>query len=261
MNSDRLAGRVALVTGAGRGIGRAIALRLAREGADIAVAEIRPELAASTVAEVQAIGRQAAAFDCNVAHRASVQEAVGQVMGAFNRIDILVNNAGVHQVRPFLTLSEEDWDFVMGVNAKGMFFCCQAVAPHMISAGYGKIINIASHAGKRGGPNSVHYGASKAAAISITRSVALALAPHKINVNAVCPGTVDTDMWDKIDEDTTAMMDLPRGEWLRQAVSRIPLGRVETAEDVAGLAAFLASPDSDYMTGQAVNITGGVTMH
>ncbi|MCL5025439.1 MAG: glucose 1-dehydrogenase [Chloroflexi bacterium] len=260
MSEGQLSGKVALVTGGGRGIGRAIALRLAREGADIVVAEIDEPLGAGVKAEVEGLGRRCLALACNVASKASVTATVERAAGEFGRLDILVNNAGVHQVRPALTLSEQDWDFVLGVNAKGVLFCCQAAAPYMIKAGSGKIINIASHAGKRGTPYSIHYGASKAAVISLTRGFALELAPHHINVNAVCPGTMDTEMWAQIDENRGAMLGLPKGELMRRTVANIPLGRAGTAEDVAGLVAFLASPDADYMTGQAVNITGGVTM-
>jgi meso-butanediol dehydrogenase / (S,S)-butanediol dehydrogenase / diacetyl reductase len=257
----RFVDRLALITGAGRGIGLAIALRLAQEGARIIAVDINPDLAASTRLAVETLGRPCLDMVCDISNRQAIYTLVDQAQKKMGRIDILVNNAGVHQVRPILEISEADIDFMFGVNVKGVFFCTQAVASAMIKAGQGKIINMASHAGKRGGPNSAHYGASKAAVISLTRSWALALAPHHINVNAVCPGTVDTDMWAKIDEDTAVMMGLPKGEVLRQTVERIPLGRVETPDDVAGLVAFLASADADYMTGQAINITGGVTMH
>jgi acetoin reductase-like protein len=256
----RISQRVALVTGAGRGIGRAIALRLASEGTDIVAADIDERLAINTRDEIAALGRRALALVCDISQRQAVFEMVEQAIQTLGGLDILVNNAGVHQVRPILDITEADMDFMFGVNVKGVFFCTQAVAPVMMHANRGKIINLASHAGKRGGVNSAHYGASKAAVISLTRSWALALAPYHINVNAVCPGTVDTDMWAKIDEDTAVMEGLPKGEVLRRAIERIPLGRVETPEDVAGLVAFLASADADYMTGQAINITGGVTM-
>lgn len=253
--------RVALVTGAGRGIGKAIAMRLAGEGADISIAEMDAGTAQEAAADIRTTGRRAIAIPVNVNLAADRQRMVEETVKAFGKIDILVNNAGVCQVKPPMELSEADWDFVMDINAKALFFCTQAVAPIMINAGYGKIINLASAAAKTGRPPFAHYAASKAAVVSITRTWAVELAPHHINVNCLCPGIVDTKMWELIDTEMGRYLGLPRGEYMRSRVETIPLGRVETVDDVAGVAVFLASSDADYMTGQAINVTGGMIMH
>jgi meso-butanediol dehydrogenase / (S,S)-butanediol dehydrogenase / diacetyl reductase len=260
MSKQRLLRQIALVTGASRGIGRGIALRLAREGCDLAITATSQEAMVVTKAEVEALGCRCLTIACDVAVRAAVFAMVERVAGEFGMIDILVNNAGIHQIKHILQITEEDLDRTMAINVKGVFFCMQAIAPHMMKAGYGKIINIASHGGKRPTPNTAHYGASKAAVISLTKSWALALAPHRINVNAVCPGAVETDMYTRLAEETEALEGLPSGEFMKRMPARIPLGRAGTPEDVAGLVSFLASSDSDYMTGQAINVSGGVTM-
>ncbi len=256
----RFDNKVAIVTGAGRGIGRAIALRLAGEGADIVVAEMDAATGDQTAGEVRAFGRRALSLPTDVGVAASRQLMVDETLRAFGKIDILVNNAGVIQVKPLMELTEADWDFVMDINAKALFFCIQAVAPAMVKAGQGKIVNLASAAGKMGRPPFAHYAASKAAVISITRTWAMELAPSKINVNCICPGVVDTRMWEIIDTEMGRYLGLPHGEYMRSRTDMIPLGRVEQVEDVAGVAAFLASADADYMTGQAINVTGGTIM-
>jgi acetoin reductase-like protein len=260
VSKQRLLGQIAIVTGASRGIGQGIATRLAREGCDLVISATSLEGLAATKAEVEALGRRCLAVACDVADRAAVFAMVERVAGEFGKMDILVNNAGIHQIKHILQITEEEFDRTMSINAKGVFFCIQAVAPHMIKARHGKIINIASHGGKRPTPNTAHYGASKAAVISLTRSWALALAPYRINVNAVCPGAVETDMYTRLAEETEALEGLPSGEFMKRMPARIPLGRAGTPEDVAGLVSFLASPDSNYMTGQAINVSGGVTM-
>ncbi len=257
----RFDNKVAIVTGAGQGIGRGIALRLASEGADIVVAEMNPDTAEQTAREVRTLSRQAIAIPANVAKAEDRQRMVDETMARFGKIDILVNNAGVVQVKPPMEMTEADWDFVMDINAKAMFFCIQAAAPIMAKANQGKIINLASAAAKTGRPPFAHYAASKAAVISITRTWAVELAPHKINVNCICPGIVDTKMWEIIDSEMGRYLGLPRGEYMKSRAELIPLGRVEKVEDVAGVAAFLASADADYMTGQAINVTGGTIMY
>jgi meso-butanediol dehydrogenase/(S,S)-butanediol dehydrogenase/diacetyl reductase len=256
----RFDNKVAIVTGAGRGIGRAIALRLAGEGADIVVAEMDAASGEEAAAEIRGMGRQAMAIRTDVSVAADRQRMVDETVAHFGKIDILVNNAGVVQVKPAMELAEADWDFVMGINAKALFFCIQAAAPVMVKAGQGKIVNLASAAGKLGRPPFAHYAASKAAVISITRTWAVELAPNKINVNCICPGVVDTKMWEIIDSEMGRYLGLPKGEYMRSRADLIPLGRVEKVEDVAGVAAFLASADADYMTGQAINVTGGTIM-
>ncbi len=270
----RFTGKIAIVTGAGQGIGKGIALRLAREGADIVVAEYNPETAHQTAREIEAIGRQALAYPVDVADLNAVHRMVREVVDRFGRIDILINNAGVMQTKPLMDLTPDDWDRIMAVNLRGLFFCLQAVAAQMIrqvpeevkAAGraphsYGKIVNLASIAGRRGRPLAAHYAASKAAVISLTQSAALALAPYNINVNAVCPGIVPTPMWEQIDRDRGRLFGLRPGEAMASFIEMVPLRRAATPEDIAGAVAFLCSPDADYITGQALNVDGGYEMH
>jgi meso-butanediol dehydrogenase / (S,S)-butanediol dehydrogenase / diacetyl reductase len=184
-----------------------------------------------------------------------------RVVEQLGRIDILVNNAGVGDPRSMWDLEEGHWDRVMAVNVKGLFFCLRGAARQMREQRSGKIINLASSAGKGPAPNHLHYAASKSAVISITRSAAAELAPHGVNVNCMCPGIVDTALWVQLDETYSSMAGKPQGSVFKERVSRIPLGRAAQPLDVARVAAFLASEDSDYMTGQAVNVTGGSLMH
>ncbi|MBI2940238.1 MAG: glucose 1-dehydrogenase [Chloroflexi bacterium] len=269
----RFAGKVAIVTGAGQGIGRAIALRLAQEGAAVVVAEYQAETAASTAGEIEALGRPSLAYPVDVARVEAVRQMVADVVARFGRIDILVNNAGVMQTRPMMDLTEADWDRVVEVNQRGLFFCLQAIAAQMIrqvpeevrAAGradrsYGKIVNLSSVAGRRGRPLATSYAAAKSAVISITQSAALALAPYNINVNAVCPGLVPTPMWHQIDLDRARLFGLQPGEAMASFVETIPLKRAARPEDIASAVAFLCSADADYITGQALNVDGGLEM-
>jgi NAD(P)-dependent dehydrogenase (short-subunit alcohol dehydrogenase family) len=178
-------------------------------------------------------------------------------LSEFGHVDILVNSAGIHQTKLWLDVTPEDWDVLMAVNLRGVFFCMQAVARHMIAKRRGKILNIASAAGKRGGPYGSHYAASKAGVISLTRSIAVGLAPHGINVNCVCPGEVDTPMSRRTADERRALGIDPPG---RDPARAIPLGRATTPDELAGLVAFLVSTEADYMTGQAINFTGGMEM-
>jgi D-sorbitol dehydrogenase (acceptor) len=180
------------------------------------------------------------------------------VLETFGGLDILVNNAGLGRFGPFLELEEAGWDLMFDVNCKGLLWCSQAGGRAMIEQGTGgKIINIASQAGRRGEALALAYCASKACVISMTQSIALALAPYGINVNALAPGVVDTPFWEDVDRQFAKIMDLPVGEPKRRAVAAIPLGRIERPEDVAGAAVFLASADGDYVTQQCVNVDGG----
>jgi meso-butanediol dehydrogenase/(S,S)-butanediol dehydrogenase/diacetyl reductase len=252
-----LEGQVALVTGAARGIGQAIAQRLAREGANVAVADRREELLRQTTAAIEAHGRQALALVVDVTQREQVERMVLQVVETFGRLDVFFNNAGVIKIHDFLDITEEEWDWIMDVNAKGVFLCAQAVARSMVRQGHGKIINTASIAARQGVADSAVYAASKAAVMSLTRSMALSLAAKGVTVNALAPGMVDTDMWALIDEQTATMRDMPRGEPRQRRIRRIPIGRPAVPEDIANVAAFLASRDADYITGQTINIDGG----
>ena len=256
--------KVALVTGSGRGIGRAIALRLAREGASVAVADVDGDAARAIAKEVEGLGRPGQAFSCDVTRADQVEAMVANTVDDFGRLDILVNNAGILIIKPFQEMTEEEWDRIFAVNVKGIWLCTRAALPYLISSAPGsKVINAASMAGKspsRSGPLAA-YTATKHAVVGLTRSLALELAPHRINVNAYCPGVVDTPMWDQIDSYMSGQQQLPPGSVKERAVDRVPLGRLETPEDVANIVAFLASPESDYMTGQAINITGGMEVH
>ena len=249
--------KVALVTGAARGIGRGIALRLAQEGADVAVADIREKLLQEAVAGIEGQGRRSLALTVDVTQKIQVEQMVAQVVSTFGRVDVFFNNAGIIKIHDFLDITEEDWDGIMDVNAKGVFLCGQAVARQMVRQGTGKIINTASIAARQGVVDSAVYAASKAAVMSLTRSMALSLAAKGVTVNALAPGMVDTDMWALIDEQTAEMRGMPIGEPKTRRIRRIPLKRPAQPEDIARVAVFLASDLADYMTGQTLNIDGG----
>src|SRR5499426_2209493 len=256
-----LAGQVAIVTGAGRGIGRATALELARLGADIVVAELDRANAERTAAEVQALGCRASVVPTDVTSRADLAVMVERTRAAFGRIDVLVNNAGIYRAALSLDITEEHWDAVMDINAKAVFFASQAVLPTMIAQKRGAIVSLASMAGKIGSRNNLPYNASKAAVVSITKSLALAHAADGIRVNCVCPGFVETDMWTKVAREQSAILGMSSEEFTKQRAAQVPLGRMERPEDVAHVIGFLASDRAGYMTGQAINVTGGLIMH
>ena len=270
---ERLDGKLAIVTGAGQGIGRAVALRLAREGANVVVADINPKTAENTAEEMRALGRRAFSCPVDVAMLSEIQSMVDRAVAEFGQVDILVNAAGVAQTGLFVDLTEQQWDRVIDTNLKGTTFCVQAVGRRMIKqvpedmrAGgctdrsYGKIVNFSSISGRHGRAEQVPYAASKAGIISVTQSAALAFAPYNINVNAVCPGVVPTPMWKQIDRDRGRIAGLAPGESMKTFIERTPLKRPGSVEDVAGVVAFLCSPDSDYMTGQTLNVDGGFEM-
>jgi D-sorbitol dehydrogenase (acceptor) len=257
----RLKDKVAIVTGGAQGIGRAISRRLADEGARVVIADYNLDQAQATEQELCEAGATARAIRVDVTSEDDIRRLVDETVAAFGGIDVLVNNAGVGQIKPMFEISREEWDWIFDVNVKGLFFVLQAVAVRMVEQGRGgKIINLASQAGRRGEALVLHYCASKATVISITQSAAMALAEHGINVNAVAPGIVDTPFWEEVDRQFAKIQGLPVGEPKRRAIASIPLGRIEQPEDVAGLAAFLASKDSDYITGQTVNVDGGNVM-
>lgn len=264
----KLSNRVAIVTGGGRGIGRGIVLVLASRGADVVVADLNVGDAERVAAEVGEMGRKALAVALDVTDQGSVERMVQQAVAQSGRVDILVNNAGVYgapgiegRERP----NEEDWDLIYEVNVKGVARVTDAVAPHMKQRRYGRVINIASIAGREGSPRNPPYNVSKAGVISLTQAQALELAPYDITVNAICPGLIWTPMWERI-ANRSSIMPNPRGlsprqvfeEFVRQ---RIPLGREQTPEDIGYMAAFLASDYARNITGQAINVSGGWFMN
>ena len=259
MTTARLEGKSCIVTGAARGIGRAIARRLAEEGGRVAVADI--ESAEETASQITERRGQAIAVSCDVTDRASVRAMIGATVEAYGRLDVVFNNAGIAQTKPFLELEDADWHRMMEVNAYGVFMCMQEVARRMIDQGEGgKIINTASTAGKQAFSLSAHYCASKFAVVALTQSGARAWGADGITVNAFCPGIVETEMWHKLNREYQALPTSKPGTTLADVNPDFPIGRFSTPDDIVGLAAFLASGDSDYMTGQAVNVDGGMFM-
>jgi meso-butanediol dehydrogenase/(S,S)-butanediol dehydrogenase/diacetyl reductase len=251
---------VALVTGAGRGIGRAIALRLAKDGHAVAVNDVNKANAESVAGEFADTGGSSVALPFDVTSRDAVFEGVAATVAQLGGLDVLVNNAGIAQVKTLLELTPEDLRTVFDVNVFGVVYGIQAAAEHMKDHGGGKIINAASIAGHAGFDFLGHYSATKFAVRALTQAGAKELAPHKITVNSYCPGIVGTDMWDLIDEKMGPYLGNERGETLKQYTELITLKRVQTPEDVAGFVSYLAGPDSDYMTGQSVMIDGGIVM-
>ena len=263
----KLDGCVALITGAGRGIGAAMALRYAREGATVVVVDL-DEANARTVAEqVRELGAEADAFVVDVREPAQCAAMISRVVDQFGRLDVLVNNAGVIRVRSLLNTTPEDWDFIQAVNTRGLFFALQAGARQMLrqtplgeGRPKGKIINMASIAGRGGRAMLGAYSASKAGVINITQTAAQEFAPQ-LTVNSICPGPVDTDMWTQIDREWSEQEQRPIGSVWQDRIRNIPMKRGETPEDITGMAVFLASADSDYITGQSYHVDGGVVMN
>ena len=257
-----LEGQVAIVTGAGRGIGRAISLRLASEGVSVAVTDIDSSNADKVVAEIESDGGQAVSLQVDVTRKEDVDQMVHDTVAKFGPLDILVNNAGVGAVVPLMDTDEDVWDTMMDINAKGVLLCSQAGARQMITTGSGgRIINNASGAGKIAPGKDVPlgaYAASKHAVVALTKQMGLELAQHRILVNCVCAGIVDTPMWDLIDREIAKREGTPIGSVKASAVASIPLGRIQEPEDVANVVVFLASTDASYMTGQTYNVCGGI---
>jgi meso-butanediol dehydrogenase/(S,S)-butanediol dehydrogenase/diacetyl reductase len=261
MADGKLAGKVAIVTGAARGIGRAIALRLAEDGAAVAVADLNREGAHGVAGEIEAAGGKAVAVPVDVADPDSTTELVAATVERLGRLDVMVANAGIIQVKPLLDLTADDWDRTFAVNVRGVFLSFQAAARQMIAqGGGGRLLATASIAAKMGSPFQSHYQASKSAVVGLVRSAAWELGKHGITVNCYCPGVVDTDMWRYIDVERGKLLGRAPGELLAEMATRSPLGRVEVPDDVAPLVSFLASEDSRFITGQAINVCGGMVM-
>ncbi|WP_420768314.1 3-oxoacyl-[acyl-carrier-protein] reductase [Parageobacillus thermoglucosidasius] len=245
-----LQGKVALVTGASRGIGRAIALELARQGAKIAVNYAGSEAKANEVVrEIKNMGGEAFAIQADVADAQAVEQMIKTVLERFERIDILVNNAGITRDNLLMRMKEEEWDDVININLKGVFNCTKAVTRPMMKQRYGRIVNIASVVGVMGNPGQANYVAAKAGVIGLTKTAARELASRNITVNAVAPGFITTDMTERLSEEI-------KSEMLKQ----IPLARFGEPEDVAKVVAFLVSDAASYMTGQTLHVDGGMIM-
>ena len=252
-----LDGKVALVTGGATGIGRSIALRLALEGCDVAIFDINPVAAEMTAEEAAGLGRRAIGLKADVTAPGQVEAGVKRVVGELGRIDVLVNNAGIVQLGPFLELTLDDFDETLKVNVSGTIYVSKAVVPGMVERRGGSVINLASWAGKSGRPMQTAYSASKFAVVGFTQALASELGPYNVRVNAICPGiVVGTEMRSRV-EQRAAELGLPSTE---ERVSTIPLGRVSEPEEIAKMAAFLASDQADYITGQSINVTGGLWM-
>jgi len=247
--SKKLEGKVALVTGGAQGIGRAIALLFAREGAKVAISDINLEKARETCGEAESLGQEALAIAGNVAHAQEAEAMVQQTVEKFGRLDILVNNAGITRDQVLLRMKEEDWDLVMSVNLKGAFHCTKAALRPFLKQKAGKVVNIASVTGQMGNAGQANYAASKAGVIGFTKSIAREYASRNIQVNAVAPGFIDTAMSQAIPEKEREFL-----------TKQIPLGRLGTPEDVAEAVLFLSSPAADYITGQVLNVNGGMFM-
>jgi D-sorbitol dehydrogenase (acceptor) len=253
----RLHGKVAILTGAASGIGEAVAQRYLEEGAQCVLVDVKP---ADEFAR-PLIGRYAErvhAVTADITHREDIERVLASSVERFGEIDILFNNAAIFDMRPLLDESWDIFDALFAVNVKGMFFMMQAVARRMVEQGHGgKIINMSSQAGRRGEALVSHYCATKAAVVSYTQSAALALAPHKINVNGIAPGVIDTPMWAQVDALFARYENRPLGEKKRLVGEAVPLGRMGLPADLTGAAVFLASSDADYITAQTLNVDGG----
>ena len=253
----RLEGRVAIVTGAGAGIGAAIATAFCDEGARVAIADVNGDSARRTAA---ALGAAAFPLELDVTREADVRDAAEAVQQRFGSIDILVNNAGIMRKAFVKDMTEELWDAVVDVNLKATFLCSKAVLPSMIAAGSGRIINIASIAGKVGEPTASAYSAAKFGVIGFTRSLALEVAQHNILVNAICPGPIPTALGQQGWRDGALVQGVELDKIMARVNARSPLGRLGTPEQVARMAVFVASDDCDFTTGSAFNVDGGIVM-
>lgn len=251
---NRFDGQNVVVTGAAQGMGKAIAEAFAAEGARLLVADLNEAGAEAVAKEVGGVG-----VGCDVTQAGQVQAMIDRAVGELGSIDILVNNAGTITMHPVVELTEQDWDLCMDVNAKGVFLCTRAVLPGMLERKKGAIVNIASQAGKRGYKLFTHYCASKAAVIVFSKGVALEVAPH-VRVNCVCPGIVNTDMMEREYAWEEAMTGESKASIKERWMAGIPMGRFQEPHHVAGVVLFLASQDASEMTGQAINVTGGMVM-
>ncbi|OJU81896.1 MAG: shikimate dehydrogenase [Solirubrobacterales bacterium 70-9] len=259
----KLEGRSIVVTGAARGIGSGVARRLGAEGAGVVVADLNGAGAEATAESIRGAGGNAVGIACDVGDRTSVRSALELAAGEFGRLDVLFNNAGISKTQHFMEVTEDDYNRIMRVNGLGVLFGIQeATEIFRAQGGGGKIVNTASIAGKEGFPLFPAYCASKAAVVSLTQSAARDLAGDGVTVNAFCPGVVTTELWDQLDQESRDVGETEtEGQLIGEFSEGILLGRASTPEDIAGLCVFLASGDSDYITGQAINVDGGMLVH
>jgi NAD(P)-dependent dehydrogenase (short-subunit alcohol dehydrogenase family) len=256
---QRLVNKVAIVTGAGRGMGRAISVRFAQEGANIAAVEVNADALREVAEEVQDQGRKCLPIQADLSKLAEIEMMVNRTLEAFGKIDILVNNAGVTKALGIFEITETDWDWMHSINLKGLFFCLQRVAREMARRKQGKIVNIASIAGKGyPGTSNAAYAASKGGVIALTKVAAQLLGPDNINVNAICPGVTRTDMFQRLATTRAQQRGVPIEEIIKAREETIPIRRSNTADDIAMMAVFLASDESANVTGQAINVDGGL---
>ena len=257
----KLKDKIAIVTGGGRGIGRGITMRFVKEGAHVVICDIDMENARKTDREIKEVyhNYKGYTYNLDVTSEQDIEAMVEKVVNDFGHIDILVNNAGVLAITPVVDITSEEWDRVLSVNLKGPFLCAKHVAREMIKRNEGKIINIASNAGKRGDILIAHYSASKFGVIGLSQVLAKELGPKGIHVNAVCPGFIDTEMFGVLDAAFGKYLGKTPEENRRDFQELVPLGRMGNPDDVGAVVAFLASDDADYIQGQAINVCGGVT--
>ncbi len=254
-------GKTVLVTGGTRGIGRGIVRAFARWGAQVAVNGTKTDLCKEAAGEAGSLGGKGLAIPGDISKSDSVRDIFQKVYDEFGKLDILVNNAGVVYVADCTDTTDEQWDRTFDVNCRGVFLCSREASRHMIEQGSGKIVNLSSMLGKTGIARYSHYCASKFAVVGFTQARARELAPHGINVNAVCPGIVDTDMMKEELVVLEKIMDKSEEELRKELLNMIPIGRYETTDDVANLIMFLASEEAAYITGQSMNVTGGIEVH
>ncbi|MBB3595180.1 meso-butanediol dehydrogenase/(S,S)-butanediol dehydrogenase/diacetyl reductase [Rhizobium sp. BK529] len=260
--SGQVAGKVVIITGAGRGIGAAIAWDLAEKGARVVIADLDEATAKKTASQISSNGGSAISVRVDVSSRKDVQALIGQTVSHFGRLDVMFNNAGISQTCPFLEVTEEDFDRIMTINGRGVLIGTQEAAKQMIAqGGGGKIINTASIAGKQGYPLFAHYCASKFAVVAITQAAARALAEHRISVNCFGPGVVKTELWEQLDREFIqhGLTEEPQ-QAINDFSQSILLGRVSVPKDIVGVTTFLASDASDYVTGQTVMVDGGMVL-